>query len=63
MGGQEKLSIAREQPVNTFPQQPKHASASTICGPSLGNSPLNMSLSNRGILGSTVFCAVHAEVM
>jgi hypothetical protein len=41
IAGPDKSSTARKRPVNTFPQQPKHAPASTIPGPSLGNSPLN----------------------
>jgi hypothetical protein len=48
--------------VNTFPQHSKCVFSSAVYGPSLGNRLLNMSLNNRGILGSTVFFAVHAKV-
>jgi hypothetical protein len=46
--------ISRQRSVNTFPKQPKHALASTMPGPSLGNSPLNMLFTNGAILGSGV---------
>jgi hypothetical protein len=46
-----------------FSWQPKHAPASKIPGPSLGNSPLNMSLNNTGILGSNIFYAVHIKII
>jgi hypothetical protein len=38
--GPEKSSVAKQRPVNAFSRQPKLASASTISGPSLGDSPL-----------------------
>jgi hypothetical protein len=59
----EKASIARQSVANTFPWQPKHTPASTIPGPSLGNKPLNSSLNNGDILGSSVFCAVCAKAI
>jgi hypothetical protein len=43
--GPRKASIARQQPVNTFPWQPKHDPASTS-GPLLSNSLLNTSFNN-----------------
>jgi hypothetical protein len=46
-----------------LPWQPKHTPASTISRPSLGNSPLNTSLNNRGILGSGVFYVLYAEAI
>jgi hypothetical protein len=38
----EKLSIDRQQAVNTFPWQPKHDPLPTLTEPSLGNSLLNI---------------------
>jgi hypothetical protein len=55
----ENTSIARQRPVNIFPQQPQHAPASTIPGQLLGNSPLNTSVNDRGIIGSSVLCSVR----
>jgi hypothetical protein len=59
----QKASVSRQRPVNTVPRQPKHAPAPTFPGPSLGNSPLNTSRNNGGILGSGVFYAVRAEAI
>jgi hypothetical protein len=38
------------------------APVSTIPVPTLGNSPINMLLSDEGILGSGVFYAVHSNI-
>jgi hypothetical protein len=59
----EKASIARQQPVNTFPWQLKHDPASTTPGPSLSNSLLNTSFNNGRILGSGVFCVVRTDAV
>lgn len=60
---QEKSSITRPWAVNMFPWQPKHASTSVTPRPLLGNSPLHTFLDRGGILGSSVFCVVHASVV
>jgi hypothetical protein len=59
----EEVSIPRKRLVNTFPQQPEHTPASTTPVPILGNSPINKSLSDEGILGSGVFYAVHSKAI
>jgi hypothetical protein len=61
--GTEKSSIARQQAVNTFAWQTKQVTTSTIPRPSLGNSLLNMSHSNGGILGSSILCVVHIKAI
>jgi hypothetical protein len=57
----EKASIARQQPVNMFAQQPKHTPASTTPRASLSGSLLNASLNNEGILGSSVLFVMCSE--
>jgi hypothetical protein len=59
----EKIFIARQQPGNMFPHQPKDAFALTVLRPSLDNSPLNTSFNNGGILGSGVFCVIRLEAI
>jgi hypothetical protein len=49
--------------ANMFPQQPKHSPTATAPGPSLGNSLLNISLNNGGILGNGVLLSAHAGVV
>jgi hypothetical protein len=61
--GLRKPSIARQRLVNPFPRQPKHASASTLPGPSLEKSQLYTSPDIGGIIGSGVFYEVLAEVI
>jgi hypothetical protein len=50
----EATANARQWPVNTFPWQPNYAPVSTIPITLLGNSTLNKSLNNGGILGRRV---------
>lgn len=52
-----------QQAVNTVPWQPKHNPTSTTPGPSLGNSPFNMSLSNTDNLGNDVSYVACAKVI
>jgi hypothetical protein len=48
------MASASQRPVNTLASQQTR-------GPSLGNSPLNTSHSNEGILGGDVLCSIRSE--